>query len=88
VSGNNSTSADLLRKQLAELETPEGPPAPAPPSPKNPELQRLINKAYQAYGAADYDEMLRLADQMQSINPAQADAFRKLVKEAKEALTK
>jgi anti-sigma factor RsiW len=52
------------------------------------ELQRLVNKAYQAYGAADFDETLRFADQMQSINPAQANAFRKLVKDAREELTK
>ena len=88
VRGNSSASADLLRKQFAELETPEPPQPPAPPSPKNPELQRLVRKAYQAYNAADDEELLRLADQIQSIDPAQADALRRLVKDAREALTK
>jgi serine/threonine protein kinase len=85
VSPTNSSRATELRQRLAELDAVET-PQPGPISDQDRQLAILATKAYKLYAASDFDGILELAKQMDSIKNGRGDAFRRLVDDAKKDL--
>ena len=80
-----SSSKTVLLQQLAELET-ETPPAPPPVSAKDLELKRLVAKATKLYDDGDFEGVLEVAKQMDSIDRVRANAFREYAESARKLL--